>query len=100
MDKFGRNYFLEVKYDDFNTVIIGLPFTIEFDITRTTLSSVNVCQIRIYNLALDTRNLLRFNAYDNTTFKYVRLRAGYGNNLATVFTGSITQAWSVREGVN
>ena len=100
MDKFGRNYFLEIQPDPATTIVITLPFTIEFDITRNTLSSANVCQIRIYNLSLQNRNLIRYNSFEYSTFKAVQLRAGYGNNLATLFAGNISQAWSVREGVN
>lgn len=33
-------------------------------------------------------------------YQAVLLRAGYGTNLATIFTGNVSQAWSVREGVN
>lgn len=77
-----------------------LPFTIEFDITRNTLTSANICQIRIYNLSEKNRNQIRFNVNEYFTFRSVRLRAGYGTNLPTIFSGNISQAWSVREGVN
>ena len=100
MDKFGRNYVLRVEKQDGGILTISLPFTIEFDITRSTLSSANVCQIRIYNLSLENRNQIRVNAIDYTDFKSIELRAGYGDNLPVIFTGNITQAWSVREGVD
>lgn len=83
------------------TLTIAPPFTIEFDITRNTLTSANVCQIRLYNLSLINRNLIRFNITDYGTFRSIELKAGYGkSNLPTIFTGNISQAWSVREGVN
>lgn len=118
-DKFGRNYelYIETNYGqrDENgefildadgvtqvnrTLTISLPFTIEFDITRNTLTSCNVCQIRVYNLSKINRNQIHFNAYDAGTFRKISLRAGYGSNLATLFQGNMTQAWSVREGVD
>lgn len=109
-DKFGRNYELNVEVptgqrDSSNnevlqTLTINLPFTIEFDITRNTLTSANVCQIRVYNLSKLNRNKIRYNAYDSGNFRAISLRAGYGTNLATIFSGNISQAWSVREGVN
>ena len=51
MNKFGRNYLLTVQ-DDVGVLLstVTLPITIEFDITRNTLASANVCQIRLYNL--------------------------------------------------
>lgn len=103
MDKFGRAYILEVQRDDGTTLTIKLPFTIEFDITRNTLTSANVCQIRVYNLSEKNRNLIRFNVSDYTSFKAITLKAGYGTNLSglpIVFTGNISEAWSVREGTN
>lgn len=77
-----------------------LPFTVEFDITRNTLTSANVCQIRIYNLSPKNRNLIRKNVNDYNIFRLITLKAGYGSNMPVIFTGNITQAWSVREGVN
>lgn len=76
------------------------PFTIEFDITRNILTSANVCSIRIFNLSQVHRNAILFNIMDSGDYRSVQLAAGYGTNLPIIFTGNITQAWSVREGVN
>jgi hypothetical protein len=37
---------------------------------------------------------------DYNNFKSVQLQAGYGLNLPIIFSGNITQCWSVREGNN
>jgi hypothetical protein len=100
MDKYGRNYQLLVETASGSTLTISLPFTIEFDITRNTLTSANVAQIRVYNLSAVNRNQIRFNVSNYGHFQQVQLKAGYGTNLATIFTGNISQAWSLREGVN
>ncbi len=100
MQKLGRNYILQVGTPGGGTLTITLPFTIEFDITRNTLTSANVCSIRIYNLSAVNRNQIRFNVMDGGIFQPVVLQAGYGQSLATIFKGNITQAWSVREGTN
>lgn len=115
MDKFGRNYVLDIQEQTGSllgtaasiasaitgsTLTISLPFTIEFDITRSVLTSANVCQIRIYNLSELKRNFIRHNEFDYGNYRSIRLKAGYGDNLATVFQGNISQAWSVREGNN
>lgn len=99
-DKLGRNYILQVEGADGRPITVQPPFTIEFDITRNILTSANVCSIRVYNLNKNNRSLLRFNIMDSDDFRFVQLRAGYKNNLSTIFVGNITQAWSVREGVN
>lgn len=100
MMKFGRNYELKVETISGDTLTIALPFTVEIDITRNTLSSANVCQIRLYNLSELNRNQIFFNAFNQSKFRSILLKAGYGTNLSTIFTGNISQAWSVREGVN
>jgi hypothetical protein len=98
--KFGRNYILTIEVNVGAPIIITPPFTIEFDITRNILSSANVASIRIYNLSQQNRNNIEFNIYNQGSFRRIVLNAGYGVNLPVIFYGNITQAWSVREGVN
>lgn len=99
--KFGRNYSFLAQVDDAGTQLtIEPPFTLEFDITRNILTSANVCQIRIYNLSQKNRDLLRYDFSNTSLVRPISLKAGYGNNIPAIFTGNITQAWSVREGVN
>lgn len=112
--KFGRNYQLSIQLPSLlpgvelpgaaslptSTLIIKPPLTIEFDITRHSLASANTCQVRIYNLSRDSASQIYFNSFNNQDFRIIQLQAGYGTNLSTIFTGNITQAWSVREGVN
>lgn len=101
MDKFGRNYELSVQVSEGGEiVIIKPPFTIEFDITRNTLTSSNVCQIRIFNLSRINRDKIRKNATDMTEFRAVALRAGYGKRLPIIFAGTVSVAWTVREGTD
>lgn len=98
--KFGRNYILLVQTQNGGVLTVQLPFTIEFDITRNILNSANVASIRIYNLSPQTRDSIGFNIYNQGAFRTVQLFAGYGTQLSTIFSGNITQCWSVREGVN
>lgn len=98
--KWNRNYELTVETEDGGTLQVGLPFTLELDITRNTLTSANVCQVRLYNLAPLDRNQLRYNVSNYGQFRRIELKAGYGDNLPVIFTGNISAAWSVREGVN
>lgn len=100
MSKFGRNYILTVETISGATITVQPPFTIEFDITRNILSSANVSSIRIYNLNANNRSQIRKNVTDYGDQRLIRLKAGYGKNMPVVFEGNISQAWSVREGVN
>ncbi len=106
MDKLGRNYVLTLSTPQAAApIVVTLPFTLEFDITRNTLSSANVCQVRLYNLSADVRNAVRFNPSNlGQSLQWpIELRAGYGPNpaaLPVIFQGNVSQAWSVREGTN
>ena len=98
--KFDRNYSLSVGTQNGGVLTIEPPFTVEFDITRNILSSANTSSIRIYNLSQKNRNQIRKNVTDYDDQRSVILQAGYGTNLPIVFSGNISQAWSVRESVN
>ncbi len=101
-DKFGRKYLLEIQIDEAGkTMPIELPFTVEFDIERTTLGSSNVAKFRIYNLSKTSRDLLRFNVSNyGGPFRALSFRAGYGENIPLVFSGNVHQAFSHRQGVD
>lgn len=99
--KFGLNYLLNAQTQGAaNTLTVRPPFTLEFDITRNVLTSANVAQFRIYNLNANNRNQIRKNVNDQADQRMIQLLAGYGEKLSLAFEGSITQAWSMREGVN
>lgn len=99
--KLGRNYSLTIELANNTNLTITLPTTIEFDINRNTLGDANYAQIRLTNLSPKNRDLIRFDFSDyGYTFRKIKLNAGYGKNLPLVFVGNITQAWSLREGVD
>lgn len=99
--KFGRNFSLIVQAFSLNDSLqFALPLTVEFDITRKTYQTLNVASIRIYNLNRQHRNLIHHNINAYGVLQKVFLNAGYGNILSNVFTGDVTQCYSVREGVN
>lgn len=100
MDKFDRNYVLLIEKKDGTTLKVMRPFTVEFDIHRNSQSSANVAQLRIYNLNPNNRSQIRLNQFDQLEQRKVTFAAGYGKNLSLAFDGNISQAWSVREGVN
>jgi hypothetical protein len=100
--KNGRTYQLRVQIgqDLTNFLVIELPFTIEFDITRNMIGSACHSVIRIFNLSKKNRALIRFDQNSFGVFRNVVLLAGYGDQQSVVFKGNMTQAWSVREGTN
>lgn len=100
MDKFNRVYELRVQTVEQNELVIKLPFTLEFDITKNDLSSANIAAIKIYNLSKKNRDQIRKDRQNFDDIRSVELLAGYGTNLAVIFSGQITKAWSHRDGVN
>jgi len=102
MAKLNRNYLLTIQPIATAKVFIKIkpPFTIDLDIKRNTFSSANDSTIRVYNLAENIRSQIRKNNMDFDKVMHCRLDAGYGNNLATVFNGNISEAYSMREGTN
>lgn len=114
--KFQATYRVTV-YNQNNTVIIGAheekdekgtvslvqdqaKLTCHFTVTRGILSDSNKCTIQIYNLAPATRELIFQDAFQMSPekWKFVKLEAGYGDNLTPIFMGRILQAYSYRQG--
>lgn len=104
--KFGRAYELNIGTQDGGTLVVNLPFTIEFDISRNILKGNNTCVVRIYNLSVKNRNNCRYNFYNTGELRPFSFNAGYtgfgksSGVLPLAFAGNITQASSVREGNN
>ena len=100
MEKFRRNYELEIQIQTGEVLHIRPPFTVEFDIVRNIFSSANQATFRVLNLSKVNRDLLRHDQFDYADLKRLRFRAGYGDNISTAFSGTLSQAFSVRERVN
>lgn len=103
--KFGRNYIMTIQSSRFSPpIVIGLPFTIDFTVTRNSYSSSNDARITLYNLSEYHRNLLRQDQWDKSVSATlnITLQAGYGSGpqYPIIFQGNTTRAYSVRQGVN
>ena len=98
--KFGRNYQLSITTALGEILEIEPPFSVEFDVTRNMMNDANKASFRIYNLSEVTRNQIRRDPWSGTARRPVAFRAGYGDKLSEVFIGNLSQAWSVREGVD
>lgn len=125
MNKFGRFYRLTIK-DPADTIITDLrsgaqttantaptetiiefPITAAFSIKRDTGASLSDMNIQLYNLNRDTRAKIyqdRFSYFSQgqgkTSYRAIKLEAGYGDNLYTVFQGNMYEAGSVRRGTD
>lgn len=84
-----KQHFLEVKP----------PFTVEFSIDRSNLSSAKIGNFKVYNLSSQHRAKIRHD-FNDTRVQPILFNAGYGDDTPLIFNGRITQAWSVRNGVN
>ncbi len=114
--KFQATYRVTV-YNQENTIIIGAheetdkdnktilvqdeaQLTCHFNVTRGILSDSNKCTIQLYNLAPSTREQIFQDAFqiDPSKWKFVKLEAGYDDDLTPIFMGRILQAYSHRQG--
>lgn len=97
--KFLRNYELRIqKTSSSDYIVIKPPFTLEVQIQRNVLSSVNNCSFRIYNLSETSRNEIQKDSTEFYVLKKMELKAGYGENLYTIFSGNVISGYSERVG--
>lgn len=97
--KFGRTYELTLELDPGTSeaVVIRPPLTLQFNIVRNTLASMNTANLTVLNLTEKTRRKIFHDRYDTKTYRRVVLKAGYGDNAPIVFRGQIRMANSVRQ---
>jgi hypothetical protein len=90
---------MEIEGGDGLIHVFQYPVTLEFHIQRAALASANTGSFRLYNLSSNTRKAIYHDYFANVkgTFKSVKLKAGYGNNLTEIFNGNIKEAKSFRE---
>lgn len=102
MDKFKRNYILTAQEntDRSKAIQVKPPLTLEFNVTRNVLSSQNIASLRVYNLSEQNRSEIRKDVTSYGYRKDISLIAGYGNTMGILMSGQVTQAWSIREGLN
>jgi hypothetical protein len=103
--KFIRQYVLTVTSGTGKLYTIKNPITVDFNITRQNLASLNTATFTLYNLKPQTRADLFHDLYDTSQFLPVKFFAGYGyltsetdNFIAQCFNGHVKQAYSYRDG--
>lgn len=92
MRKFPRIWRVSATDDAGTTIEVNPPFRVTFKIKRDLSRRPNDCEIRIYNLAEQTRAIIEKGALR------IRLYAGHAGVARLVFEGDLTRAWSEREG--
>lgn len=95
--KAGEDYFVQKAKEPGGQTTNGIEITdlrVVFDIDRDLSKHPNRCDIKIYNLAKDSRTAME------TKPLAVELYAGYGNELKLMFTGDVLFAMSKQEGPN
>jgi hypothetical protein len=100
MDKFQRNFIMQIQGGDGKTYTFRYPTTLEFHIESRALASANTGSFRLYNLNGNTRKVIYKDYFDiegPNSLRLVTLMAGYGDNLSQVFYGNIKEAQSFRD---
>jgi len=89
VDKFQRNYKLTIQEYGYDDIVVEYPMTIELAISRASWSMSGTARLRIYNLSVEHRGRLYKNSVEISRFIKIKLEAGYGDNLSTIFEGDI-----------
>lgn len=109
MQKLWRNYRAEFEIGErtvdgelipHEELVITPPFTLQFQ-TNTGINNIasNTGQFLFFNLSEDNKSLLWLDVW-NFSKKYIfmRLYAGYGENMPLIFAGFVYQCMSYKEG--
>lgn len=102
MIKWTRNYILSIQVSG-GWIDITMPYTMSFNISRSTMAQANTGHFTVLNLSEDTRRKIYKDKFKTEVYKGIELRAGYGDKKETlplIFKGNIMQAYSQRNGVN
>ena len=78
-------------------ITVQYPLTLEFDINQANMTSTCFANFRIKNLNQATRNQIFRDWNLSNYIMPITLDAGYGNELTTIFSGSIIDASSMKE---
>jgi len=100
MDKFNRTYKFFIDTNDGGQLEVGLPLSIDFNITRNTLSSANNAVFRIYNLSETNRSRIAKDRWEYNLLKRVVFFGGYEKDFPTCFSGNVQRCYSERQGVD
>jgi len=101
MIKFGRKYRLTIQMTQSeDAIVIEPPFSLFFNINRSTMATVNDASIQIYNLSKQTRDLIFQDWFNQAVYRRVILEAGYGDKLNVIFSGNLFRAQSRRNGAD
>lgn len=82
------------------THVLAYPLTLEVDIERSTLSSLNTATFTLYNLSPNTRADIEQDRWEAYLYRSITLVAGYQSwpSQPKIFQGNILQANSMRRG--
>lgn len=97
IQRFGRDYLLEIQLGS-GVLQVRPPFEVAFSADLSMKSELNRLDLRVANLAPETRaDLVRDEGSDDPRIP-VRLQVGYNGQLGTVFQGSLEAAYTDRQG--
>ena len=104
MNKWLRKYKLTIgTTDGSGDIVVTPPLTIVFDAVRQSSGSFSTLNLQIFNLSYNNRKRIFQDIYQTNgplNYKPIKLEAGYGDNLSTIYKGNYFSASSVREGSN
>lgn len=97
--RFNRDYELTIGISDTQTIIVKPPLNIVFDCLKTTKSSLNKLNLRLFNLNESHRQSLIREKGDKKKIPIV-LKVGYEGRLEVIFQGDVNLSSTERSGTD
>lgn len=101
--KYNLDYLIEIEGRDGTIYTIDgttdNSLTIDYNTVKTYTTQANTCNLTIYNLNETLRNNLKKTKND-ISIRGISLSIGYNKNLTVIFSGTIKECYSERNGEN
>lgn len=97
--RFNRNFELIIGVDATTNITVTPPFRVTFSADKSVAGGLNKINLAVYNLKESNRLKI---AKDPEQQKYtpVEFRVGYGDDMRTLFKGSVHKAANVKQGAD
>lgn len=99
LNRFGRDYELNILFPNGDLVTILPEINIDFESEKSIQGGLNSSKLQIYNLEENKRNRLVKDREDSKAKILIEFKAGY-SKLETIFKGDLVEGNSVRSGAD
>lgn len=99
MPRFQRDFELTIQVSDTQAVVIKPPMRVQFSADKSVSGGLNKINVKAFNLTKSNREAIQKDEDQQKRVPFA-LRAGYVDQLETIFKGTVFKASSRREGAD